>query len=61
MLSEASSKGSRVRRTLHFAAFRQGRYMGMMRGLKPRHRTHMKRIKEAKGIEAAIRAAERMA
>ncbi|MGH9870541.1 MAG: hypothetical protein ACREAA_20585 [Candidatus Polarisedimenticolia bacterium] len=39
----------------------QGRYMGTMRGLKPRQRAQMKKIKEAKGMLAAIRAAERMA
>jgi len=38
----------------------QGRYMGTMRGLKPGQRAKMKRIKEAKGMLAAIRAAERM-
>ena len=39
----------------------QGRYMGTMRGLKPRQRAQMKTIKVAKGMLAAIRAAERMA
>ena len=39
----------------------QGKYMGTMRGLKPAQRARMKKIRVAKGIHAAIRAAERMA
>ena len=39
----------------------QGNYMGTMRRLKPRHRAKVKMIRAAKGIRAAIRAAERMA
>jgi len=39
----------------------QGRYMGTMRGLKPRQRARVKRIREAKGVRAAIAAARRMA
>ena len=38
----------------------QGRYMGTMRGLKPRQRVQVKRIRAAKGVLAAIKAAERM-
>ncbi|MGH9868003.1 MAG: hypothetical protein ACREAA_07570 [Candidatus Polarisedimenticolia bacterium] len=38
----------------------QGRYMGMMRGLKPRQAAAIKKIRAAKGYEAAIRAAGRM-
>lgn len=39
----------------------QGRYMGTMRGLKPRQRAKVKKTRAEKGIRAAIRAAERMA
>ena len=39
----------------------QGKYMGTMRGLKPRQIAEVKRIREAKGIRAAIKAAERLA
>jgi len=39
----------------------QGRYMGTLRGLKPRQAAAIKKIRAAKGYEAAIRAAERMA
>jgi len=34
--------------------------MGTLRGLKPRQRAKMKRIRAAKGIRAAIAAARRM-
>ncbi len=39
----------------------QGRYMGMLRGMKPRQASAIKKIRAAKGYEAAIRAAERLA
>ena len=32
----------------------QGRYMGYMRQLKPRQKTLVRQIREAKGVEAAI-------
>ncbi len=38
----------------------QGRYMGMMRGMRPAGRARLKKIRADKGIEAAIAAAERM-
>jgi hypothetical protein len=38
----------------------QGRYMGTLRGLKPRHREKVKRIRARKGVRAAIAAAHRM-
>jgi len=39
----------------------QGAYMGTMRGLKPRQRAHVKKLRAAKGVRAAIAAARRMA
>jgi hypothetical protein len=39
----------------------QGKYMGTMRGLKPRQRARVKKIRAAKGVRAAIAAAKRMA
>jgi len=39
----------------------QGRYMGTLRGLKPRQRSRVKKVRAAKGIRAAIAAARRMA
>ncbi len=39
----------------------QGKYMGTMRGLSARKAAQVKRIRAAKGIRAAIVAAERMA
>jgi len=39
----------------------QDKYMGTMRGLKPRQRAKIKKIRAAKGFVAAIKAAERMA
>ena len=38
----------------------QGRYMGTLRGLKPRQRAQVKRVRAAKGTRAAIAAARRM-
>ena len=38
----------------------QGRYMGMMRGMRPAGRARIKKIRADKGIEAAIAAAEKM-
>jgi hypothetical protein len=38
----------------------QGRYMGYMRGLKPQQKAKIKKIRQAKGIRAAIAAAKRM-
>jgi hypothetical protein len=32
----------------------QGRYMGFMRQLKPRQKAQVRKIKEAKGVRAAI-------
>jgi hypothetical protein len=39
----------------------QGRYMGTMRGLKPGQRAAVKKLRAEKGIQAAIREAERLA
>ena len=39
----------------------QGAYMGTIRGLKPRQRAQVKKIRAAKGVRAAIAAARRMA
>jgi hypothetical protein len=39
----------------------QGKYMGTMRGLKPRQRAKVKTIRAERGIKAAIKTAERMA
>ncbi len=38
----------------------QGRYMGYMRQLKPRQKAQVRKIKEAKGVRAAIHSAERL-
>jgi hypothetical protein len=38
-----------------------GRYLGSIRGLKPRQRATVKKIRGAKGVGAAIAAARRMA
>jgi len=38
----------------------QGRYMGTLRGLKPRQRARVKKVRAAKGFRAAIAAARRM-
>ncbi|MGH9866635.1 MAG: hypothetical protein ACREAA_00515 [Candidatus Polarisedimenticolia bacterium] len=38
----------------------QGKYMGMMRGMRPAGRARIKKIRAMRGIEAAIAAAERL-
>jgi hypothetical protein len=39
----------------------QGRYMGYMRQLKPRQKAQVRKVKEVKGVRAAIRAAKDLA
>jgi hypothetical protein len=39
----------------------QGRYMGYMRQLKPRQKTQVRKIREAKGVTAAIARARQLA
>ncbi len=39
----------------------QGRYMGYMRQLKPRQKAQVRRIKETKGVRAAIQRARKLA
>src|SRR5260221_332755 len=39
----------------------QGRYMGYMRQLKPRQKAQVRKIKEARGVRAAISQAKRLA
>ena len=39
----------------------QGRYMGFMRQLKPRQKAQVRKIREAKGVRAAIARAREMA
>ena len=55
---------ARSRRTLspkvHAARVLLGRYMGLMRYLKPRQKAQVRRIREAKGVKAAIQRAREM-
>jgi len=39
----------------------QGRYMGLMRGLKPRQKAQVRKIKHTRGVQAAIGKARTMA
>ncbi len=39
----------------------QGRYMGYMRQLKPRQKAQVRRIRETKGVRAAIQRARKLA
>jgi hypothetical protein len=39
----------------------QGQYVGYMRGLEPRQKAEVKRIRAAKGVRAAIATAKRLA
>jgi hypothetical protein len=42
---------------VHAAMVLQGRYMGYMRGLKPRQKGHVRKVSEAKGVRVAIQRA----
>ncbi len=56
---------SGARRTLspkvHAARVLLGRYMGLMRYLKPRQKAQVRKTKETKGVRAAIQRAREMA
>jgi hypothetical protein len=54
-------KKPRISRAYRATLRLQGKYMGTMRGLKPRQRAQVKRIRAETGIRSAIAAAERMA
>ena len=62
----AAAKGKKVRRRPRLSPEQrealklQGKYMGTMRGLSPKRRAVVKKIREEKGIRAAIIAARRM-
>ena len=69
MLSAAASNGSETkkaaaRRSVRISPKRraalklQGRYMGFMRQLKVKQKAQVRKIKEAKGVRAAIRSAK---
>ena len=54
-------RGPRRLTASHRAALKlQGKYLGTLRGLKPRQRVKVKRIRAAKGVRVAIAAARRM-
>jgi len=57
-LHPASSENGRARPVLSAKAraslVLQGRYMGFMRQLKPKHKAQVRKIKEASGVRAAI-------
>ena len=62
----AAAKGRKVRRKPRLSQQQrealklQGKYMGTMRGLSPKRRAAIKKIRADKGINAAITAARRM-
>ncbi len=63
---KASVNGSakpavRVSAKTRAARVLQGRYMGYVRQLKPRQKAHVRKIREAKGVRAAIVRAREMA
>jgi len=58
--AKRSRKKPRLSRAQRAALKLQGKYMGTMRGLSPRKRAQVKRIRAEKGVRAAIAAAERM-
>ena len=66
-LNSAPSATPRTRRKLRLSPARkaalklQGQYMGYMRGLKTAQKNKVKRVRETKGIRAAIAAARRLA
>jgi hypothetical protein len=63
--SNGTGETTRARRRISFkhraALVLQGRYMGYMRQLKPRQKAQVRKIKEAKGVRAAIARAKRLA
>ena len=64
-IASISDNGTGRRRPRLSAAQRaalklQGRYMGTLRGLGPRQRSRVKKVRAAKGIRAAIAEARRM-
>ena len=50
-----------VSNTAHTTLILQGRYMGYMRQLKPKQKMQVRRIKETKGVRAAIEKARMLA
>ena len=64
-LHAASGKNGRARPVLSAKAraslVLQGRYMGFMRQLKPRQKAQVRKIREAKGVKAAIARAKGLA
>ncbi len=51
----------RVSAKTRAARILQGRYMGYMRQLKPRQKAQVRKIRESKGVRAAIARARKMA
>ena len=62
----AASIGQKPRRKLTLTPARRaalklhGQYLGYMRGLRPREKSQVKKIRAAKGVRAAIAAARRL-
>lgn len=50
----------RLSRKARAALVLQGRYMGYMRQLKPKQKAQVRKVKEVKGVGAAIAAARRL-
>lgn len=61
-VSARPARGRRLRlsETRRTALKLQGRYMGYLRGLKPRQKARVKALRNAKGVRAAITFAKRL-
>src|SRR5262245_19887441 len=63
----SATSGPRQRRKLRLTPARraalklQGQYMGTLRGLSPREKSKVKKVRAAKGLRAAIAAAQKLA
>jgi hypothetical protein len=57
----ASERTLRVTAKRRASLVLQGRYMGYMRQLKPRQKARVKKLKENRGVKAAIAMARRLA
>jgi hypothetical protein len=58
---EKPRRRPRLSRKARASLVLQGRYMGFMRQLKPRQKVQVRKIKEAKGVKAAIARAKALA
>lgn len=61
VLAKKSRRRPRLSAKARASLVLQGRYMGYMRQLKPRHKAQVRKIREAKGMKMAITRARELA